>query len=171
MALPKRKKKSGASPSLSTYFAFECTLCGNDSEQTSPPTQIYAMDFDDDGSLISDQHSACAPCVRLIEEHNLPIQAKLDEISRTEPPWSPTGDGQVLKAAGADKKPRKEKHAEVMTKVPAVEAPKADPAMAMIAAALASLAEGQNKLLAALAPTKVEDEPPAAPVARRGKKR
>lgn len=162
------------------YFTFTCTACGQFVEQTSPFTLVYAMGFNDQDEFIRAEHSACANCVKLIEKNNLPVQARLDEMMRNEKPWSPDGPGGVpLLFQKADKAPRTRtgeqtspvaKPAAAPTTQEIMVSSAAPDPLTIMAAAMASLAEGQAKLLALLAP-KVEDEPPAAPVTGRRKKR
>lgn len=143
-------------------WRFFCTNCKQEKQAGAPPDHVFLMMLDKDGNLESYPHNACYSCVKIIEAHNAPIEARITEIEKNAPKWEA---GRLVDESGAPLELeviQPEDSSAVLNFSPgqSPEQPKEAPAipppsellqaLGMIGSALGELAKGQQAILEAL---------------------
>lgn len=124
-------------------YKFVCSNCKQQKEQGAPPDLMFALHHDAErNELESDKYdSCCSKCVRIIKEHNAPIEAIIHDksVQRKEAKKK----GEAAKAVQSREIKAKPKPQEQSQSLPPAEQTKPDP-MALLAGAIASLADAQK---------------------------
>lgn len=131
---------------MSTYtYRFDCTMCGQSKVQTAPPDLKFLLYYDESRNELDPQQSpaTCAKCSKEIDAHNAPIEAIIHGTSVV---------NKAKKKAEANEPrpaPIKKPKAKEVHSLPPAEQTTPDP-MALLAGAIASLAEAQKQTNAKL---------------------